>query len=130
MQTFLWEALSLAVIVVGSLSGPVVLIWGWIKFARLPQLRTITSILSLLGLILTTASATLAVFMFVHAVRTGGYPYYDDRALHIYRWGMLLAVGGASLGIAGAFQRGLLRWQPPVSSMCLLVLWVMGALGE
>ena len=110
--------------------APVILIWGWIRFAKLPRLSTISSILSLIGLILATTSAILGAFMVAHAAATGGYPYYDPRAMRIYAWGTLLSVAGIGLGIGGAFQAGSLRWQVPVSGLCLLAFWVIAAEGE
>ena len=68
--------------------------------------------------------------MVVHAAATGGYPYYDPRAMRIYAWGTLLSVAGIGLGIGGAFQAGSLRWQVPVSGLCLLAFWVIAAEGE
>jgi len=46
---------------IGFLALPIMLAWGWIPFAKLPRLGTVGSVLSLIGLILATASAALAV---------------------------------------------------------------------
>ena len=114
----------------GFLAAPAMLIWSWIQFAKLPQSRTVSSILSFIGLILATTSAILGAFIVVHATAIGGYPYYDPRAMRIYAWGVLLSVAGIALGIGGAFQPGSLRWQVPVSGLCILAFWIIAALGE
>src|SRR5450631_268913 len=41
--------------------SPVMLVWGWVRWGKRPKLRTMPSVLSLLGFIFATASATLAV---------------------------------------------------------------------
>src|SRR5260370_39105625 len=54
---------------IGFLASPIMLAWGWIRFAKLPRLGTVGSVLSLIGLILTTASAALAVSSIGYAYR-------------------------------------------------------------
>ena len=119
------------ILIAGALLGaPVTLIWGWILFVRRPQLQTVSSILSLVGLFLGTASAILGVFMVVHAAITGGYPYYDPRAMRICAVGALLSLAGVALGIGGAFQPGSLRWQVPISGVCMTAFWIIAVEGE
>src|SRR5262249_42244988 len=45
----------------GHLFSPTILIWGWARWLRLPKQKTVTSVLSLLGFILATLSALVAV---------------------------------------------------------------------
>ncbi len=46
---------------------PLLVVWGWIRWAAQPRLRTLASNSSLLGFILATASAVLAVSSIAYA---------------------------------------------------------------
>jgi len=116
--------------VIGYLASPVALVWGWIRWINLPKLRTVSSILSFAGFILATASALLGIFIIVHAQTTGGYPFYDPRAMRIYALGTLLALGGIILGIGGIWRPSSLRWHAPVSGLGMLAFWILAAEGE
>src|ERR1700687_6324640 len=59
---------------IGFLASPIMLAWGWIRFAKLPRLGTVGSVRSLIGLILATASAALAVSSIGYAVRGSRLP--------------------------------------------------------
>jgi 4-amino-4-deoxy-L-arabinose transferase-like glycosyltransferase len=48
-------------VVLGYLLSPIMLIWGWARWARLPKQRRVAAVLSLVGFILASASALLAV---------------------------------------------------------------------
>jgi hypothetical protein len=116
--------------VVGFLASPVMLVWGWIRFAKLPNLGTGGSIFSLIGLILATASAVLAVSSIAYAVTIRGFPYYDPRLMRIFRWGIFLSLGGILFGTVGIGPRTSARWHAPVPGVCILVFWIVAAAGE
>jgi hypothetical protein len=59
---------------------PVALIWGWTRWARQPKQRTVPAILSLIGYMLGTASAVLAVSSVGYA-QVHHFPYYDPLLL-------------------------------------------------
>jgi hypothetical protein len=115
---------------IGFLALPIMLAWGWIRFAKLPRLGTVGSVLSLIGLILATASAALAVSSIGYAVVIRGFPYYDPRLMRIFRWGIFLSLGGIVLGTGGIGKRTSPRWHVPVSGVCMLVFWIVAAEGE
>ncbi|HWY07449.1 MAG TPA: hypothetical protein VNY24_11365 [Candidatus Acidoferrales bacterium] len=115
---------------IGFLASPIMLAWGWIRFAKLPRLGTVGSVLSLIGLILATASAALAVSSVGYAVVIRGFPYYDPRLMRIFRWGVFLSLGGIVLGTGGIGKRTSPRWHVPVSGACMLVFWIVAAEGE
>jgi len=117
-------------IVFGFLAPPIALIWGWARWALLPKQRTVTAVLSLVGLVLATVSALLGVFVVGHAVVTGGYPYYDPRAMRIYAWGILFSIAGFVFGIGGVWRPSSLRWHAPVSAVCTLAFWLAAAAWE
>jgi hypothetical protein len=109
---------------------PALLIWGWIRWFRRTQPRTLPSILSLIGLALATASAMLAVSSVLYAHTIGGFPYYDPRLLRIYRWGGLLSLSGIVFGIGGVWRPGPVRWLAPVCSLGTALFWFASAMGE
>jgi hypothetical protein len=109
---------------------PVLPIWGWVRWLRRTQPRTLPSILSLIGLTLATASALLAISSTLYAHAIGGFPYYDPRLLRIYRWGGLLSLAGIVFGIAGVWRPGPVRWLAPVCSLGTALFWFASAMGE
>jgi hypothetical protein len=117
-------------VAVGYLIAPIILIWGWARWGRLPKLRTVPSMLSLTGFILSTASAALAGSAIAYARAIHGFPYYDPLLLRIFRCGALLSLGGIGFGVAGVWRPSSLRWHAPVSGFCMLAFWIMAAEGE
>lgn len=109
---------------------PALMIWGWARWFRRTQPRTLPSILSLIGLTLATASGLLAVSSVMYAHAIGGFPFYDPRLLRIYRWGGLLSLSGIVFGIAGVWRPGPVRWLAPVCSLGTLLFWFASAMGE
>jgi hypothetical protein len=124
------QVLFVTLIAIGLVGSPVVLIWGWARWTLLPKPRTVTSTLSFIGLCLATGSAFLGVFVIAHAVVTGGFPYYDSRAMRIYAVGILLALAGVSFGIGGVWRSHSLRWQAPAAGVCMLAFWMIAADAE
>ncbi len=108
---------------------PLLLAWGLIRWAARPKLRTLASNSSLVGFILATASAVLAVSSVAYA-QVHHFPYYDPLLLRIFAWGALLSIAGIGFGIGGVWQANSLRWHAPVSGACMLVFWIMMASGE
>src|ERR1700733_13386082 len=88
------------------LVSPVLLFWGWVRWLKQSKLRTITSLLSLSGFVLASASALLALFSMPYAqVHRCG--YYDPSLMRIFRWGVLLSYTGLCLGVGGAMPNQL-----------------------
>lgn len=86
--------------------------------------------LSVLGFILATASALLAVFAAAYSLYIYGFPYYDPRLMKIFGIGFLLSVSGLLFGIAGLWRASSLRWHAPASSLATLAFWIVAAAGE
>ena len=116
-------------VALGFLVSPVMLIWGWVRWVRLPKPRTVASVLSLIGFVLATASALLAVLTTGYA-QIHHFPYYDPLLLRIFRWGVLLALCGIVFGVGGVWRPSSLRWHAPVSGLGMLAFWIMAASGE
>lgn len=113
-------------IVLGYVVAPVSLAWGWARWAVQPKLRTVTSILSLTGFVLATASAMLAVATATYA-QVRPFPFYDPLLLRIYRGGILLSLAGILFGICGLWRHSSLRWHAPTSAVSTLAFWIMTA---
>jgi uncharacterized membrane protein YgdD (TMEM256/DUF423 family) len=108
---------------------PLIVAWAWARWATRPKLHSLTSNLSLLGLILATASAVLAILTIALA-QVHDFPYYDPVLLRIFSWGALLSLVGIVLGIGGIWRPSSLRWYAPVSGLCMLVFWIVMASRE
>ena len=114
---------------IGYLAVPILLIWGWLRWLKLPRLRTAPSILSLAGFVLGTVSAFLAVSTIAYA-QIHRFPLHDALLLRIFRLGALLALGGLGLGVAGVWRPSSLRWHAPASGFAMLTFWIVVASGE
>jgi hypothetical protein len=111
------------------LVSPIVLIWGWAQWVLQPKLRTVPSILSLVGFVLATTSALLAVLSIGYA-QIHHFPYYDPLLLRIFRSGTLLSLSGILFGISGVWRPSSLRWYAPASAVATIAFWVLAAVGE
>ena len=116
--------------VAGYVLSPLMLTWGWVRWFRQPKLQTVTAILSLLGFILASASALLAVSAMAYSLIRGGFPYYDPLLMKIFGVGGLLSLGGLIFGLGGVWRASSLRWHAPVSAMATLAFWIAAAIGE
>lgn len=103
---------------------PPVLVWGWVRWSQRPKLRTIPSIISLVGFIFATSSATLAVSSLVHASFfhfSGG---LDPVLYYMFGSGMWISFGGILLGATGVWRQSSLRWHALVCALGTLAFWM------
>ena len=109
--------------------APVTLIWGWVRWVRLPKIKTATSLLSLAGFGLASASALLALLSAAYA-QVHVFRFYDPELMRIFRWGFLLSTAGFVFGIGGVWRKSSLRWYALASAVGTLAFWVVAAAGE
>ena len=107
------------------IAAPILLITGWIRWARHPQPRDIIPVLALAGFIVATASALLALGGVLYGLAIGGFPYYDPRLLRIYGVGLLLSLAGLIASLLGLARTSPLRWHAPALFLAMLVLWLL-----
>ena len=119
-------ALFVALFVAGYLVAPIMLVWGWARWAVQPRTRTVPSFLSLIALIFSTASALLAICTTAYAL-VRPFRFYDPLLLRIYRWGILLSLAGIIFGICGLWRHSSLRWHAPTSAVATLAFWIVTA---
>jgi len=125
------ESVMVALLAVGSYVGlPALMIWGWVRWSKLTQPRTLPSILSLVGFTLATASGLLATSAMLYARAVGGFPFYDPLLLRIYRWGALLSLSGIVFAVIGVWRPSPLRWHAPACAIGTLLFWFAAAMGE
>jgi hypothetical protein len=109
---------------------PVVLIWGWARWINLAKLRSASSVLSLAGFVLATASALLSVSSIAYGQGIHGFRFYDPLLMRIFRCGVLLSLGAIVFGLGGVWRPSSLRWHAPVAAIGTLAFWVVAAEGE
>ena len=102
------------------------LIWTWGKWIRAgagiyPGGRVLASFG---GLCLATLNAGLAVFLLVHALAAGGFPYYHPVELFCIEAGSLLSVLGLAASLVGT---GRIRLNVAAISLACLLIWFMDA---
>jgi hypothetical protein len=110
--------------------APVALVWGWISWLRLPKMKTASSVFSLIGFILATCSAVLAIGSSIYAQRIGRFGFYDPLHLRIIRWGSVVSAVGILFGLAGVWRKNPLRWFSVASAVGTLALWILVAEAE
>jgi hypothetical protein len=127
MDIVLWIRVLWVSIVAGV---PIMLVWGWVRWAKRQQPRTLSAAFSLAAFLLATSSALLALAAMIYAQAFGGFPFYDPRLLRIYKWGLLLSLAGTVVAIAGLWKPSVLRWHAPVCALGTLLFWFLTASSE
>jgi hypothetical protein len=123
-----WDPKVIVFIVI-SVGLSSLMIWGWVRWVKDKQHRTLFSIFSLIGLAFASASCLLSDSTGIYAM-FHSFPYYDPTLMAIYRWGMSLSLAGIGFGVAGAFSKGPLRRFAPMVAGVMLVYWFLQAAGE
>jgi len=127
-STILNKFLLLAEIIL--LSFPLVMAWGWVRWAKRKTPMTLFSAFSFFGFVLATASELLAISTATYASVTNSFSFYDPPLLKIYAVGMLLSLVGLILSIVGAFKANSLRYLAPVCALGTFFFWFMAAATE
>ena len=98
------------------------LLWCWTTWFRSnPKiLEKGRSAVLLVGLLSATFSVTLNAYLYVHALYTGGYPFYHPVELMCIRWGILTALLGI---VAASVGTGSGRIPLAIISVLNLLLW-------
>lgn len=115
---------DLPVTLLGSLMlvTPVLLIWGWVRWARTTQPRSFSSKVALVSFSLATASAVLAI---IAGVMVFVLTLHDLLFVVICRVGLVLSIGAMVCGLLGMERRSSLRWHAPLSSAGTLFFWIV-----
>jgi hypothetical protein len=100
-----------------------------------PKQRTLTSILSLIGFLLASASALLALSaiicaQIIYAQVIHGFRYQDPWLPRLFRAGGLISIAGIVFGLSGVWRKNSLRWQSPVAALGALAFWLGMATAE
>jgi hypothetical protein len=109
--------------------SPVILVWGWVRWGKRPKLRIMPSVLSLLGFIFTTASATLAVSSLVydHLHPNPRFAIFYPLLFKMSECGVLTSWAGILFSVLGVWRQSSLRWHAPVCALGTLAFWMMHA---
>jgi hypothetical protein len=92
-----------------------IIIFSWIRWARVKQSRTLSSILSFTGLVLATASVLLAFL-------PSFYPPSHEIARAV---GFLVALAAVFFAVAGAWRPSPLRWRALACGAAMLLFWFL-----
>ncbi len=103
---------------------PVMLVWGWVRWCKRPKLKTMPSIISLVGFILATASAALAVSSLVYAHFLHFSDGLDPVLYRMFGSGMWISFAGILFSVSGACWQSSLRWHAPVCAVGTLAFWM------
>ncbi len=104
---------------------PVLLVWGWIRWAQNDSPRSRSSTFSLVGFSLATASATLALTTHLYARFVRNFPVYDPVLLRVIAIGSLLSIVGIAFAVAGTGRPNPARWLAPVCALGTLIFWLL-----
>jgi hypothetical protein len=112
------KAIGVTLVVCGPWLAAI--IFSWIRWARARQLRTLSSTLSLAGLVLATASV---LFVFVPSLYAGSF----DVARQLGVGTSLVAV---FVAVCGAWRPHPLRWRALACSAGMVVFWLLSLVLE
>jgi hypothetical protein len=113
------------VFVLAYLEGPIILVWGWLRWSsRRPRLWTISSTLSLIGLALSSASAFLGLWTIGYAC-SGGFELKYDFFFRVVTKGFILSLGAMLFALGGIWRKSSLRWFAPSSSLGVFAFWLV-----
>ena len=112
------KAIGLTLVVCGPWLAVVVL--SWIRWARAKQPRTLSSTLSVAGLILASASALFAFVPFLYAGSS-------DVARQLGVWASLV---GVFVAVCGAWRPHPLRWRALACGAGMVVFWFLSLVLE
>lgn len=107
------------------LSSPVLIIWGWIRWKKHSDAKSVFSILSLLGFSLATASASLVIASSLYARVTGGYAFYAPSLLLVYDSGVVLSIEAVAFALGGVWRTNSLRWHALICGAGTLLFWAI-----
>lgn len=108
---------------------PIFFVWGWRSWIKQPRLATITAILSLVGFVLATSSALLALTTMAYA-QVHHFGFYDPTLMKLMRWGLCSSAVGLLFGTGGAWRKCPLRWQSLVCSAGTFCVLDIGSRGR
>jgi hypothetical protein len=117
-------SLILAVVLYCGL--PAAMVWGWVRWIRGKQARTVSSVLSLLGLAFATTSALL-VGASVWYGRSIGFDFSlrESLPLALMDWaGACLSLAATAAAVGGLRRPNLVRWHSLLVALGMLVLWM------
>jgi hypothetical protein len=114
----------------GWIVAPVMLTWGWVRWAKQPKPWTITSILALIGFLLASTSALVAVSSIMYANLIRSFPFYDPLLMKILGLGALLSLAGIIFAMGGIWRPNSLRWHSPVCAIGMLAFWLGVAVSQ
>jgi hypothetical protein len=104
------------------------LLWCWAAWFRgKPKVREWRTAVLLVGLLCITVSVALSVYLYVHALYTGGYPFCHPVELMCIRWGSLTALLGI---VAASVGKGPGRVPLAIISVLSLMMWFAGAMAQ
>jgi len=122
-----YEASQFATLTILSYGvSPATLVWGWVRWGKRAKLKTIPSILSLVGFIFATASTTLAVssLVYFHVRPNPRFAIFDPLINNMFRCGMLISFAGILFSVVGVSGQNSLRWHAPVCALGAFVFWM------
>jgi peptidoglycan/LPS O-acetylase OafA/YrhL len=108
----------------------IVLVMGWKRGGREGKTRDRFVLLSRIGFVFGTSSASVAVMTAISLRLYGSFQYHDSKLSWFYTIGALFALLGIVLSIIGAWRRNVLRWHALILSAGMLLLWCAWMSGE
>jgi hypothetical protein len=125
LPSILWSVAIGTVVAV-----PVLLLWGWVRWAKDHTPRSTSCTLALLGLCFATASAFLALTTHLYARFVRSFSSHDPTLLKIYLFGCAFSSLAILFSVGGSGRRGPLRSLAPVCAFATLLFWLIAMTSE
>jgi hypothetical protein len=110
--------------ILGYVVAPASLIWGWMRWTKLPKNNSVVSILSLIGFILASVSGSLGLATVLFA-RAGGTSVASETFRWLFLIGLFSSLIGVIFAIGGIWRRSPLRWFAPAGTLATLAFWLL-----
>lgn len=109
------------------LFGPVLLVWGWIRWIRhRPRNWTAGPLFSFVGFSLATAAFAAGIILIVLGFD------FEKNSTFIYpllQSGLILSLSALVCTMGGVWRKSPLQWQAPALSVCALCFWLTAVIG-
>jgi hypothetical protein len=125
-----FPAILLILLIAAYVEVPVMLVWGWRRWARRPRQKNPFATISFISFSIGTASALLLVVTILWSLIRGGFTWYDPVLLRIFAVGLLLSILGFLIALGGVWKANPLRWHAPALALGMVLIWAIWTAGE
>jgi hypothetical protein len=109
------------------LVGPVLLVWGWIRWIRhRPMNWTMGPLFSFVGFCLATAAYAVGPIVIALA---RDFEHPSPLIDPLLQFGLILSLSSLVCALGGVWRKSPLRWLAPALALCAFCFWLFAGIG-